>query len=315
MFKKNLKFLKRRLLKHLLRWNGAILTFHSVPSKFELDSMLVPNYSLEISPSYLENIIDYIYNKKLEIISINELLERINYLKSLDSIKLDRRFVCFTFDDGYRNIYENAYPILKKHRIPFTVFLTTGFPDNITLDLMRSLDRFIQKQERITIELNGKTNTYQANTRTEKIKLFKFLYPFVMKNLESEHFVEFCKKNKIEYNIFSLTWSQVQELASDQLVTIGAHTIYHKRLTTLSESKIYDEINGSKKRIEEMIHKKVEHFSFPYGSVAQREFLIAKDCGFKTLSTSKWGYVFYSKTNPEALPRIEVYFNKLNYFL
>jgi len=43
--------------------------------------------------------------------------------------RLPRNAVCITFDDGYRDNYTNAYPILRLHRLPATFFLTTGFID------------------------------------------------------------------------------------------------------------------------------------------------------------------------------------------
>ena len=38
--------------------------------------------------------------------------------------------VVITFDDGYKNNYTNAYPILKKYNIPAIIFLTTNFIDS-----------------------------------------------------------------------------------------------------------------------------------------------------------------------------------------
>ena len=39
-----------------------------------------------------------------------------------------RRFVCLTFDDGYRDNLEYAYPILKKYEVPFALYVPTSFP-------------------------------------------------------------------------------------------------------------------------------------------------------------------------------------------
>ena len=40
-----------------------------------------------------------------------------------------RRFVCFTFDDGYRDNLQYALPILKKYDAPFALYIPTSFPD------------------------------------------------------------------------------------------------------------------------------------------------------------------------------------------
>jgi len=42
-----------------------------------------------------------------------------------------RKFVCFTFDDGYRDNLQYAYPILQRHAVPFGLFVATSFPDRL----------------------------------------------------------------------------------------------------------------------------------------------------------------------------------------
>lgn len=49
---------------------------------------------------------------------------------SIDNLPKHSRWVCVTFDDGYRDNYTLAYPLLKTLGIPFTVYVTTGFIDN-----------------------------------------------------------------------------------------------------------------------------------------------------------------------------------------
>ena len=70
-----------------------------------------------------------LYFKKLdyEIISLDQLYERLLHNS------IEKPFVCFTFDDGYVDNYEIAYPVLKKHNIPFAIYVTTSFPDNTAI--------------------------------------------------------------------------------------------------------------------------------------------------------------------------------------
>jgi hypothetical protein len=44
--------------------------------------------------------------------------------------KLPARPVLITFDDAYRNFAERAWPILKRHQVPVTLFVPTGYPDH-----------------------------------------------------------------------------------------------------------------------------------------------------------------------------------------
>jgi len=62
--------------------------------------------------------------RNYKIISLDEIVDRVKTKKSL------RRCVAITFDDGFRDNYEKAYPILKKYNVPATIFLLTGCIQN-----------------------------------------------------------------------------------------------------------------------------------------------------------------------------------------
>ena len=108
----------------------------------------------------------------------------------------------------------------------------------------------------------------------------------------------------------SLTWEQIREMSKDPLVEIGAHTKNHYPLSKLPEPVAKNEIEDSRDKIENKIGKKVEHFCYPFGSeneAGEREFRIAKDCGFKTSTTTRMANIFPKHKNLlERLPRIAV---------
>ena len=99
-------------------------------------------------------------------------------------------------------------------------------------------------------------------------------------------------------------------MSADPLVEIGAHTISHYVLKKLTDSAVQREIQGSRDKIESEIGRKVEHFSYPFGTrkeVGGREFKIAKECGFKTSTTSSMANIFEEHGNLlEQLPRIPI---------
>ena len=99
-------------------------------------------------------------------------------------------------------------------------------------------------------------------------------------------------------------------MSEDPLVEIGAHTISHPALNKLTDSAVLKEIEGSRDKIESEINKKVEHFSYPFGTrneIGRREFKIAKKCGFKTSTTTSIANIFEEhKDLLEQLPRIPI---------
>src|SRR5437868_5123786 len=89
---------------------GQILMFHRVLP--ESGKLRIHNHkSLEVSPDHLENIILYFKKLDYDFISLDELSSR--------KKKPRKKFVVFTFDDGYVDNYTYAYPIFKKHNVPF----------------------------------------------------------------------------------------------------------------------------------------------------------------------------------------------------
>ena len=106
----------------------------------------------------------------------------------------------------------------------------------------------------------------------------------------------------------TMDWEDIQSLAQDALVTIGAHTSNHYNLKKLDESVLRQEILDSKNEIEARTGKPVEHFAFPYGSLNEagaREFEISQQLGFKTSVTTRCGNIFASHTSfSNCLPRI-----------
>ncbi len=60
---------------------------------------------------------------KFDIVSLDEACRRAVTLAS------PRRFVCLTFDGGYKDLMTSAYPVLSRHGVPFAVYVPTAFPD------------------------------------------------------------------------------------------------------------------------------------------------------------------------------------------
>jgi peptidoglycan/xylan/chitin deacetylase (PgdA/CDA1 family) len=305
--------------------DGVILALHEVISVAEMNTRLSRPKDLVITSEYLESLIDYLRGykpapfidylrgRKYEFISLDELHQR---LVAGKKYKSNRKFVCITFDDGYRNNYEHAFPVLKKHKIPFAIYLISGCPDGSTLPSSIYLDEWIRNNDRIEFRLKGEYFYFEATTMASKARLLGEVDALLRKQLSNSDFKFFFEANGISTSGFGLSWSEVKELSEDPNVTIGAHTMTHPSLPKLASiEEVRAEILGSKTRIEEMIGKPVEHFSYPYGHAGNREFEVAKSCGFKTMTLASKGPVRYRKNHLDALHRrVVVYGNYRSMF-
>ena len=96
-----------RLLRPLIGSVGAILTLHHVrPPRADA---FQPNRLLEVSPQFLEDVLRELRRSGVDIVTLDEMHRR---LKEQD---FRRRFVCLTFDDGYRDNARYALPVLRKY--------------------------------------------------------------------------------------------------------------------------------------------------------------------------------------------------------
>ncbi len=118
-----IKRIKRKLYKALHPVMGEVWMLHRV---VEHRSDKPEQRALEVTPDFLEQTILNYRQKGYTFISIDEL----PIFNSQFSIFNSARFICLTFDDGYRDNYDIAYPLLKSLGVPFTVYVTTGFIDN-----------------------------------------------------------------------------------------------------------------------------------------------------------------------------------------
>ncbi len=135
---------------------GTIFTLHHVrPASADA---FQPNALLEIEPAFLETLIEYLRYKKVDMVSLAEAKRR---LREQD---YERRFVCFTLDDGYRDNLEHAYPIFKKHGVPAALFIATSFPDKLGLLWWLALERAIAATDRLAIEMNGNSRFFDCAT-------------------------------------------------------------------------------------------------------------------------------------------------------
>ena len=185
---------------------------------------------LEVTPSWLEQKILAYKAKGYSFVSIDHLLPK-------------SKWVCITFDDGYRDNYTLAYPLLKRLAVPFAVYVTTGFIDN---------------------------------------QLPMWWYPGEQLGISTE---------------------ELKRLDTDPLCTIGAHTVGHPKLDTLTYEQQYKEIAESKQTLERLLGHEISHFSFPHGTHNDDTLEICRELGFVT-AVQSWGGLVRYGVNHWPLPRI-----------
>lgn len=294
---------KNSLISNYYAGIGTIFMLHRV-HPYEKNK-LSPNENLKVTPQFLESLIIDLKTKGYQFISLDRLHEIL-----INQIKAEKQ-ILFTLDDGYRDNYEIAYPIFKKYNIPFTIYITTSFPENTALLWWYVLEDLIIENNEIILSDNSR---YNCKTRENKIASFKGLRKRIIA-FEQNCFIEKLHDLFRSYNLdwfskgkdLSMNWEQIKEISDDPIVTIGGHTKNHFALNKLSQSAIIDEIVNGNMLIEKHIDKKIEHFAYPFGGsneIGKREMDVVKQLGFKTSTTTRYGNIYKQhQSNLECLPR------------
>jgi peptidoglycan/xylan/chitin deacetylase (PgdA/CDA1 family) len=298
---------------------GAILTLHHVrpprPHAFQ------PNGLLEIAPEFLEAVVTWLRRADIEIVSLGEMHRR------LVEGEFGRRFVALTFDDGYRDNLRFAYPILKRHGAPFTVYVPTSFPDRMGELWWLVLEAAIAKNDTVELAMDGVERRFACADVAAKRATFETIYWWLRaRETEDElrHAIhELAARYAVSVTGFCddlcMTWTELAELAADPLVTIGAHTVNHVILKKVPDNIVSAEMRMSAAAIEAALGVRPHHFSYPVGDASAagpREFGMAARLGFKTGVTTRPGVLFPEhRDHLTALPRISLngQFQRLRY--
>jgi peptidoglycan/xylan/chitin deacetylase (PgdA/CDA1 family) len=289
---------------------GAILTLHHVrpprPERFQ------PNRLLEITPQFLDDVVQYLRASQLDLVGLDEMHRR------LDERDFRRRFICITIDDGYRDTLEWAYPILKRHAVPFAVYIPTSFPDRLGELWWLAIEAVVARNSHVSLLVDEVEQRLDCVSVADKRHVFDQLYRWARRFKSEDALRRAVRDLTARYQVDILSfceelcmdWDELARLAADPLVTIGAHTVNHVMLAKVPEKVARLEMEMSRTVIGAALGVRPEHLSYPVGdptSAAAREFRIAAELGFKTAVTTRPGVLFRGhREHMTALPRISL---------
>jgi peptidoglycan/xylan/chitin deacetylase (PgdA/CDA1 family) len=298
-----------RLASPYVGGDGVILMLHQVTPEARRD--FEPNGILKVTPAFLESVIEDVRAAGFEIIALDEVKARLNGLAPR------KPFAVFTLDDGYRDNRDHAYPVFKRHDVPFTVYVPSAFADGQGELWWLALEEALRRLPSVQIDQNGGKRVYDLATARDKATAFRAIYWWLRRMPEAEarkvtgdlahraglDQVALCRN-------LIMDWDEIRALAQDPLVTIGAHTCRHFAVAKLSAEEARREISDSISRVEQELDRPCRHFSYPYGdetSAGDREFEIARALGIETAVTTRKGLIRRSHAaSMTALPRLSL---------
>lgn len=258
----------RSKMHHLIHpVQGEIWCLHRVvPVRSEFQS----NRELEITPDWLENAILDSQKNGFKFVSIDEIINDINS-KPWDLRKKKR--INISFDDGFRDVYENAFPIFKKYQIPFTIYLSSLFPMGMC-DLW-----WIQLEQCV----KGNVDNFEST--------MKAVYQGEGNMRDTMHAITTTQPNYSICRELALSWKQLREMIASGLCTVGAHTASHPSLTRITEQEAEIELLDSKEMIELHLGVEVRHLSYPHSMTNDTIQSLVEMSGYKSATLGYGGTI------------------------
>ncbi|MEO6013357.1 MAG: polysaccharide deacetylase family protein [Devosia sp.] len=297
------------LLRATSRARGVIFTLHRVlpdePADFS------PNAILQIQPDFLDYAIRRVRQLGLDIVDLSEGIRRI------ESDFPEKRFVVFTFDDAYRDNLKYALPILRRHQCPFTLYVPTALVDGVGEVWWQALEDIIAAQSALAITENGETDYLPTASLAEKRATYDLLYAKMRAMPEADRVLliqDLARKYGFDLDAHCrsliMDWTELRAFATEQLCTIGAHTVHHYELAKLTPDHARSEIELSVKVIEAQTGKRPIHLSYPIGGLASaslREYQLAKESGLRSAVTTIPGGLYRKQRESlHSLPRVSL---------
>lgn len=296
-----------------MRVTGVVLLYHRVA-----DDAHDP-LELAVSPKH--------FNEHMEV------LGRVGRPCSLAALaaaasggRVPRRSVAVTFDDGYADLAANAAPILERHGIPATAYLTAAM---VGSDEAFWWDRLAAAvlgpavlPDALELVAGGATHRWRVGEHDptqrwehsrrwllhELQRVFRPLrttecLPLVA---EVERWAGWAPAAAPDRR--TLTEVEVRDLAHGGLVDIGAHTMTHPQLSALEPGEQANEIVASKHRLEAVVGRLVATFAYPYGDRPDYDSAsvrCVREAGFTSACANFVGRVT-RRSDPFELPRVHV---------
>lgn len=297
------------LVTPLTRGTGAVFKLHHVLPATPM--AFAPNRHLEIAPEFLDRTIRLVLERGYHIVSLDEARAR------LAEGDLDRPFVCFTFDDGYRDILEHAYPVFKRHEQPFAVYVASDLADGRGDLWWRALEYLLREVDLIELRIDGVMRRFSCKRPGAKSRAYGAIHRWLRHLTERdarEIVADLCRMHEVDVSglcrELTMSWDEIRELARDPLVTIGGHTRSHVPLGQLSYAEARAEIAASRARVEREVGRPCHHFSFPDegdGNAGPRDFELAREAGLVTAVTARKGLLKpHHGAALNALPRVAI---------
>lgn len=279
----------------------CILNFHGVR---KYNNNVFNNRHMPVSE--FEKTLIYL-KKNYNIVSLSEMFD---LHRSKQGVA--KKTIALTFDDGYANNFDIAYPVLKKHNIPATFYIISKCLVNDNYLAWPDIIDIIKKNHREDIQLSDYTFKYPSfYCDALKLDLPAYLKtcgdqtePLAYELLGRFKYDEEELKESPEL-LTLISAENISKFANERLIEFGSHSHSHFNMEFLSDQVARQELVNSKEIIESKIGKKIITFAFPDGSYLPKTVEFAKEVGYINISAVEYRH-HENNSDPNLLARYTI---------
>lgn len=202
---------------------------------------------------------------------LREQFEPVTLAKLVDRIQVGSvtgRETVITFDDGVRNHFTVAWPLLRAHRVPATFFVCPGLTESghwLWRTELRMRLRLLTEAERAQAARDAGCPVHAVEPIMEWTKRLAMDDRLVFQRAIEKRTRGFSASREDTDRHAPLTWEQLRQM-DENIITIGSHTSTHPMLPTLDAASLEQEIAGSRRLLEQHLDRRVDLFSYPNGA-------------------------------------------------
>ncbi len=283
----------------------CILMYHRIARPDESNMFIQPG--MFVTPETFEMHLQALLSETT-VLSLDELIDSVRRGAPRTST---RPLCAITFDDGWRDFYDNAYPLLKSLNVPATVYLPTNF---IGTDRWFWTDRFaflwkhkkrfdLKSPNPILKELARIGGPFESQIE-KAIALLKKQPSDVIGPFLDELEIACGDSSGIPGRAF-LNWQEVKEMRSSGLIAFGSHTAEHVILTAIDEKEAQNQLRLSRQKLidENVVDARSVSFCYPNGNYNAPIAQLVREAGYSCAVTTKKGWNSAS-SDPFALKRV-----------
>jgi peptidoglycan/xylan/chitin deacetylase (PgdA/CDA1 family) len=326
---------KRELLASAMRWSGAAFLFSRLPKK---NVLLVLNYHrignrneepfdagvFSATADEFNDQISYL-KRRVSLVTLEEALAFIDgeLNEAIVGEKIGGCRVLITFDDGYIDNYDIAYPILRSHGVQGVFFLATSMVGSsqvpwwdeiaclVKTARVRKFSLRYPAELVVDIEENGLTESLNAI-----LKLYKMPgnadHARFMQELAQEGRGQEPPQTERRF----LSWDEARQMMRGGMA-IGSHTRSHMILSQLQPEQQLEELRESRAILQEKLGSNVDVLAYPVGSkgsFTHQTQSAAQQTGYRAAFSHYGGTNLRGRTSPFDVNRIAVHNQSQNLF-